>query len=55
MSESTRTINHGRAVTFYFHALTQDPVRENKKVTAFSVCAPWCLGYAKVVHGGTSI
>ena len=30
-----------RALKIYFHALTLDPVRENKKVNAFSVCVSW--------------
>ena len=36
-----RTIKDRRALTIYFHALTLDPVRENKKVNAFSVCVSW--------------
>ena len=42
-----RTIKDRRALTIYFHALTLDPVRENKKVNAFSVCVFWrCLRLA---------
>ena len=36
-----RTIKGRRALTIYFHALTLDPVRENKKVNAFSLCVSW--------------
>ena len=38
---------HRRALTIYFHALTLDPVRENKKVNAFSGCGLQCLGSAE--------
>ena len=36
-----RTIKGRRALTNYFHALTIDPVRENKKVNSFSLCVSW--------------
>ena len=47
-----RTIKDRRALTIYFHALTLDPVRENKKVNAFSVCASWrhCLRLAATIE-----
>ena len=43
-----RAIKGRRVLTYYFHALTLDPVRENKKVNAFSVCVSWrrCLRFA---------